>query len=82
MKRQQTDFFVPVQPEDLGQVNDPARRVEIDVLAIGKRIGLSFAEMNELRIVDLFDLAKTYAGSKDEGPRMATQADIDAFYRG
>jgi len=52
------------------------------VLAVGKRIGLSFAEMNELRVTDLLDLARAYAGAKNDGPRMATQADIDAFYRG
>ena len=52
------------------------------MLAVGKRIGLSFAEMNELRMTDLFDLARSYMGKKDVAPRMATQADIDAFYRG
>jgi hypothetical protein len=51
-------------------------------MAVGKRIGLSFAEMNELRMEDLFDLALSYMGKKNDGPHMATQEDIDAFYRG
>ena len=52
------------------------------MLAIGKRIGLSFAEMNELRVADLFAFARSFMGKKNDGPRMATQEDIDAFYRG
>jgi hypothetical protein len=54
----------------------------MDLLAIGKRIGLSFDEMSELTCGDLIDLARSYTGSdeKDKGPREATQADIDAFY--
>jgi len=49
---------------------------------IGKRAGLSFTEINELRVADLFDYVRSYIGTKDESPRQATQADIDAFYRG
>ncbi|MGG4499022.1 hypothetical protein [Brevibacillus reuszeri] len=52
----------------------------MDILSVGKRIGLSFMEMNDLRIRDLFDLVKSYAGGKDDEPRNATQPDIDAFY--
>lgn len=51
-------------------------------MAVGKRIGLSFAEMNELRVSDLFDLAHSYSGSKNDTPREAEQEDIDAFFRG
>jgi len=47
---------------------------------MGKRAGLSFTEMNELRIQDLLDYVRAYTGQKDDAPRMATQADIDAFY--
>jgi len=81
LKRLRTDFFVPGQPESREEFVDSDRRIDIVVLAVGKRIGLSFAEMNELRVMDLFDLARSYMGSKDDGPRMATQVDIDAFYR-
>lgn len=52
--------------------------MEIDILAVGKKIGLSFAEMNELRVVDLFDMVGSYSGAEDD--RDATQDDIDAFY--
>ncbi|MDN8590927.1 hypothetical protein Q0V21_19395 [Paenibacillus sp. 11B] len=38
--------------------------------------------MNNLSCGDLIDLAKSFTGNdkKDDGPREATQADIDAFY--
>ncbi|MGG1673324.1 hypothetical protein ACIFOE_22335 [Paenibacillus sp. NRS-1783] len=53
----------------------------MDLLAIGKRIGLSFAEINDLRCQDLIDLARSYTGSDDqEKSKDATQVDIDAFY--
>ncbi|MDT2247853.1 hypothetical protein P7H16_14260 [Paenibacillus larvae] len=55
-------------------------RFEIDLLVIGKQIGLSFIEMNELRVTDLLDLAKAYSGTDEQEPKEATQADIDAFY--
>lgn len=55
---------------------------ELDVMAIGKRIGLDFSEMNQLRVRDLFGLADSYTGKeeKKDQPRDATQSDIDAFY--
>jgi hypothetical protein len=37
-------------------------------------------EINELRVRDLLDLARAFAGVKDEEAREANQADIDAFY--
>lgn len=55
-------------------------RIEIDLLAIGKRTGLSFAEMNELRVKDLLYYANSYLGTEDDGVREATQEDIDRFY--
>lgn len=56
-------------------------RIDIDFLVIGKRMGLSFSELNELRVEDLLDMAGVFSGSEgDRGPREATQADIDAFY--
>lgn len=59
---------------------NPDSRLDVDLLAIGKKVGLSFGEMNELRVVDLLDLARSYTGSKQDAPRDATQHDIDAFY--
>jgi len=49
-------------------------------LVIGKRLGLSFAEINELRVMDLLDMAEAFVGNGSSAPREATQADIDAFY--
>lgn len=47
---------------------------------MGKRIGLSFLEMNDLRVRDLFDLVRSYVGEKDDDSKVAAQADIDVFY--
>jgi len=53
---------------------------EIDLLVIAKKIGLSFEELKELRVTDLFAMAESYTGGDKEKPREATQADIDAFF--
>jgi hypothetical protein len=50
------------------------------LLAIGKRTGLSFVEMNELRVRDLIAYANIYPGKKKRQDRMATQEDIDRFF--
>jgi hypothetical protein len=50
------------------------------LIAIGKRTGLSFVEMNELRVRDLLAYADIYIGKKAEKARMATQEDIDRFF--
>lgn len=44
---------------------------------MGKKAGLSLAEINEFRIRDLADYVEIFTGSKKEKPRMATQEDID-----
>lgn len=54
--------------------------MEIDLLAVGKRAGLSFVEMNELRVKDLLDLVKSYMGKENEETKEATQDDIDKFF--
>lgn len=55
-------------------------RLDLELLAIGKRTGLSFAEMNEFRSSDLLAYADIYTGSKKDKPRKATQKDIDKFF--
>jgi hypothetical protein len=50
------------------------------LLAIGKRAGLSFSEINELRVRDLLAYADIYIGNKEQKTRMATQEDIDRFF--
>jgi len=51
---------------------------------IGKRAGLSFDEMNELTVNDLLKYVNIYVdtvtGKEKPRRRMATQADIDAFF--
>ncbi|MBC2722342.1 hypothetical protein [Desulfosporosinus sp.] len=56
-------------------------RLDLELLAIGKRTGLSFAEINEFRVCDLLAYSKSYVGDGDSKEREATQKDIDVFYR-
>ncbi|MGF9909411.1 hypothetical protein [Brevibacillus porteri] len=41
---------------------------------------MSFAEINELRIMDLVDFTYLFFDKQNGEPREATQADIDAFF--
>lgn len=59
---------------------DDDYRLEIDLLALAKRMNLSFVELNELRVTDLVEMGDAYYGKKDDKPREATQEDIDAFF--
>jgi hypothetical protein len=76
------DFF----PEEAEQnenneiANEKPERLDLTLLAIGKRTGLSFVEMNELRVRDLLTYADIYMGDKKPRRRMATQEDIDRFF--
>ncbi|CCO08277.1 hypothetical protein DESHY_20146 [Desulforamulus hydrothermalis Lam5 = DSM 18033] len=54
--------------------------LDIELLVIGKRLGLTFTEINELRCQDLLDFVDAYTRKKDDEPRMATQEDIDKFF--
>lgn len=45
-------------------------------------MGLSFDEMNELRVRDFIKLTDIYTGKIEQGPRMATQEDIDRLFGG
>lgn len=47
------------------------------MLAIGKRTGLSFDEINMLRVSDLIKYVNIYTGTEKNKPRKASQADID-----
>jgi len=60
---------------------DP-ERLDLEILAIGKKTGLSFAEINEFRVRDLLSYARAYSGKEDDKPRprKAKQKDIDSFY--
>jgi hypothetical protein len=77
------DFFVEVK-ESNNQKNDEPARSDLEILVIGKRAGFSFEEMNELRVQDIVDLIEIesdlFGDPRKRKPRMATQADIDAFF--
>lgn len=44
-------------------------------------MGLSYLEINEMRVCDLIDLSKSYSNSDEDEKVEATQEDIDAFFR-
>jgi hypothetical protein len=77
-------FFV----EETGQkqsedtVYEQLDRLDLEWLVIGKRSGLSFMEMNELRVRDLIAYVDIYTRNKTPKPNMATQAEIDRFFAG
>ncbi len=60
--------------------SDPPERMDLELLAIGKKAGLSFDEMNLLRVRDLLKFVQIYTGKDEETEvRQATQADFDGF---
>jgi hypothetical protein len=63
---------------------DKPERPDLELLVIGKRAGLSFEEINELTVNDLLKYVNIYVdmetGKRKQRRRMATQADIDAFF--
>jgi hypothetical protein len=78
----QTDFFVEEaeQNENNSIVTEKPERLDLELLVIGKRTGLSFVEINELRVRDLLTYADIYMGDKKPRRRIATQEDIDRFF--
>lgn len=73
-------FFVKENSIESSESNNTqSNRFEIDILAIGKKIGISFEEMNELSVQDFIDLAQSFLGEKNK-KREATQQDIDNFF--
>lgn len=60
--------------------DEPDEDFAIAILAVAKRCGLSFNEIAELRVKDLFDLIESYLGRVGTRPRRATSADIDRFF--
>lgn len=76
----QKAFFVQTSKNSSKSKHKPSDDIVSDLLAIGKKAGLSFVEMNELTVSDMLDLAKSFSGVKDDKPRKATQEDIDTFF--
>lgn len=56
-------------------------RPDLEWMAVGKRAGLSFEEINVLRIRDLSDLMDVLIPEDADVEVPATQADIDAFLK-
>lgn len=56
--------------------------LDVELLTLGKRMGLSFIELNELRVCDLLDMAYCFIGTNEDKPEttQATQADIVSFF--
>lgn len=65
-----------------GGGNNRCDRTDINIIALARKIGLSMVELDLLSMQDFFDLIYAYMGDDPNDPRMATQEDIDAFYRG
>lgn len=64
------------------QYEPPHERLDLFLLALGKKLGgLSFEEMNMLRVRDLLKFIRIFAGEREDGDsaRQATQADFDSF---
>jgi len=72
-----------VEASDNGELSDTEPdRMDLELLSIGKKAGLSFDEMNLLRVRDLLKYVQIYTGSGDEETetvRQATQTDFDRW---
>jgi hypothetical protein len=70
-----------VEAESNGEPSDTEPdRMDLELLVIGKKTGLSFDEINLFRVRDLLKYIQIYTGS-GEGTevRQATQADFDRW---
>lgn len=71
-----------MEASDNGEPSDTEPdRMDLELLVIGKKTGLTFEEMNMFRVRDLLKFIHIYAGEKDDQNtvRQAGQADFDAF---
>jgi hypothetical protein len=70
-----------VETNDNGEPSDTEPdRMDLELLVMGKKTGLTFEEMNLFRVRDLLKYIQIYTGN-DEGTevRQATQADFDRW---
>ena len=76
-------FFVPLSKGDtsLGDRLELPERIDLEWIAVGKHLGLSFDEMAVMRIQDVAALADITVKKRESATkptvRKATQADID-----
>lgn len=73
-------FFVEESKGNQSNNDRYQERLDLELIAIGKRSRLSMAEINEFRVKDLLAYAKIYAGVEEDKSQLATQKDIDSFY--
>lgn len=83
--RRPTGFFVPddlIQKQNKAGAGNGAGLTdfEIMILAQAKRAGLSFFELNELRMCDFVVFMDFFIDGGTGRPRPATQEDIDRFF--
>ena len=67
-------------PGEEHQDESESVRMDLMLLCVGKKAGLSFDEINLMRVQDLLDYTNIYSEQDKDKPRKATQTDIDKFY--
>ena len=70
-----------MEASDNGEPSDTEpERMDLELLAIGKKAGLSFDEINMFRVRDLIKFVQIYTGKAESTEvRQATQDDFDSF---
>ena len=70
-----------MEAESNGEPSDAEPdRMDLELLVIGKKMGLSFDEMNMFRVRDLIKFVRIYTGNDEETEvRQANQADFDRW---
>jgi hypothetical protein len=65
------------QSQQKKQSNIDFNDLELSILVSAKKAGLSFVELNDLRVCDYVKFMEIYTGEADNKPKQATQDDID-----
>lgn len=73
-------FFVEQEDKQSNGNDELHERIDLELLAIGKRSSLSFVEINEFRVRDLLAYVDIFIGEKKQKRKKATQDDIDRFF--
>lgn len=77
-RRLLTVFFVEAEgSSDAGEAEP--ERMDLELLVLGKKAGLTFAEINMFRVRDLIKFVRIYTDNDEDTVKQATQADFDSF---